>query len=51
MVKSARFDRLLASTALALVLTLSSHAGMAQQTEKPTADVGADAGHDASRRH
>jgi len=32
-VKSARFDRLLASTALALVLTLSSHAGMAQQTE------------------
>ena len=33
MVKSARFDRLLASTALALVLALSSHAGMAQQTE------------------
>src|SRR5690242_7087126 len=33
-VKSARFDRLLASTALALVLALSSHAGMAQQTEK-----------------
>ncbi|HXX07487.1 MAG TPA: L,D-transpeptidase family protein, partial [Pseudolabrys sp.] len=32
--KSARFDRLLASTALALVLALSSHAGMAQQTEK-----------------
>jgi murein L,D-transpeptidase YcbB/YkuD len=36
-VKSARFDRLLASTALALVLALSSHAGMAQQTEKPAA--------------
>jgi len=33
-VKIARFDRLLASTALALVLALSSHAGMAQQTEK-----------------
>ena len=32
--KIARFDRLLASTALALVLALSSHAGMAQQTEK-----------------
>jgi L,D-transpeptidase YcbB len=32
-VKSARFDRLLASTALALVLTLSSHAGMAQQSD------------------
>jgi L,D-transpeptidase YcbB len=32
-VKSARFDRLLASTALALVLALSSHAGMAQQAE------------------
>ncbi len=32
-VKSARFDRLLASTALALVLALSSHAGMAQQNE------------------
>ncbi len=31
--KSARFDRLLASTALALVLTLSSHAGMAQQSD------------------
>ncbi len=37
MVKSARFERLLASTALALVLALSSHAGMAQQTEKPAA--------------
>jgi murein L,D-transpeptidase YcbB/YkuD len=34
-VKSARFDRLLASTAIALVLALSSHAGMAQQTAKP----------------
>ena len=33
--KSTRFDRLLASTALALVLALSSQAGMAQQTEKP----------------
>ena len=32
--KSARFDRLLASTAVALVLAMSSHAGMAQQTEK-----------------
>ena len=33
MVKSLRFDRLLASTALALVLALSSHAAVAQQTE------------------
>jgi murein L,D-transpeptidase YcbB/YkuD len=33
-VKIARFDRLLASTALALVLALSSQAGNAQQTEK-----------------
>ena len=33
--KSPRFDRLLASTALALVLALSSQAGTAQQTEKP----------------
>ncbi len=32
--KSVRFDRLLASTALGLVLVLSSHAGMAQQSEK-----------------
>ena len=32
-VKSARFDRLLASTALALVLALSSHAGLAQQSD------------------
>ena len=31
--KSARFDRLLASTALALVLALSSQAGMAQQSQ------------------
>ncbi|MGB8158182.1 MAG: murein L,D-transpeptidase, partial [Pseudolabrys sp.] len=31
--KSLRFDRLLASTALALVLALSSHAAVAQQTE------------------
>ena len=33
LVKSARFDRLLASTALALVLALSSHASMAQQSD------------------
>ncbi len=32
--KSVRFDRLLASTALGLVLVLSSHAGYAQQPEK-----------------
>ena len=32
--KSVRFDRLLASTALGLVLMLSSQAGMAQQAEK-----------------
>jgi L,D-transpeptidase YcbB len=32
-VKSTRFDRLLASTALALVLALSSHSALAQQTE------------------
>ena len=32
--KSTRFDRLLASTAVALVLALSSHAAIAQQTEK-----------------
>ena len=31
---SVRFDRLLASTALGLVLTLGSHAGMAQQPDK-----------------
>jgi len=34
-VESTQFDHLLASTALALVLALSSQAGMAQQTEKP----------------
>jgi len=33
-VKSVRFDRLLASTALGLVLMLSSYPGMAQQSEK-----------------
>ncbi|MFY9599484.1 MAG: hypothetical protein WAR02_04560, partial [Pseudolabrys sp.] len=33
--KSTRFDRLLASTALVLVLTLSSHSAVAQQTDKP----------------
>ena len=33
--KSYRFDRLLASTALGLVLVLSSQAGHAQQSEKP----------------
>jgi L,D-transpeptidase YcbB len=32
-VKSTRFDRLLASTALALVLALSSHSALAQRTE------------------
>ena len=32
--KSARFNRLLASTALGLVLVLGSHAGMAQQSER-----------------
>ena len=36
MVKSARFDRLLASTALVLVLALSSHAATAQQTDSPS---------------
>ena len=36
MVKSARFDRLLASTALVLVLALSCHAGIAQQSDNPT---------------
>jgi L,D-transpeptidase YcbB len=35
-VKSARFDRLLASTALVLVLALSSHVGIAQQSDTPT---------------
>src|SRR5471032_2617767 len=33
-VRSVRFDRLLASTALGLVLVLSSHAGHAQQSDK-----------------
>src|SRR5262245_65409382 len=37
-VKSARFDRLLASTALVLVLVLSSHAGIAQQSDNPTTE-------------
>jgi murein L,D-transpeptidase YcbB/YkuD len=32
MVKSVRFERLLASTAFGLILALSSHAGLAQQT-------------------
>ena len=36
MVKISRFDRLLASTALVLVLALSSHAGIAQQSDNPT---------------
>ncbi len=35
-VKISRFDRLLASTALVLVLALSSHAGIAQQSDNPT---------------
>ena len=35
MVKSVRFNRLLASTALGLGLVLCSHVGMAQQTGKP----------------
>ena len=35
-VKSARFDRLLASTALVLVLALSGQAGIAQQSDNPT---------------
>src|SRR5215475_4904880 len=35
-VKSARLDRLLASTALVLVLALSSQAGIAQQSDNPT---------------
>jgi len=34
-VKSPRFNSLLASTAVALVLALSSHAGLAQQAGKP----------------
>src|SRR4029077_1206999 len=45
--KSVRFDRLLASTALGLVLVLSSHPGMAQQSPDtaqpapPAKDIGA----------
>ena len=35
MVKSPRFNSLLASTAVALALALSSHAGVAQQADKP----------------
>jgi murein L,D-transpeptidase YcbB/YkuD len=37
-VKSVRFNRLLASTALGLVLVLSSHAGMAQQADQQKID-------------
>jgi L,D-transpeptidase YcbB len=37
-VKSVRFDRLLASTALGLVLVLSNHPGMAQQTDQQQTD-------------
>ena len=32
--KSVRFERLLAATAFGLILALSSHAGMAQQSEQ-----------------
>src|SRR5690242_17956634 len=40
-VKSVRFNRLLASTALGLALALASHAGMAQQSEQAaTIDAG-----------
>ena len=35
MVKSPRFNSLLASTAAVLVLAVSSHAGVAQQANKP----------------
>jgi murein L,D-transpeptidase YcbB/YkuD len=38
-VKSVRFDRLLASTALGLVLVLSSHPGIAQQTDQQKIDA------------
>jgi murein L,D-transpeptidase YcbB/YkuD len=38
-VKSVRFDRLLASTALGLVLMLSSHPGMAQQVDQQKIDA------------
>ncbi|HEY2758024.1 MAG TPA: L,D-transpeptidase family protein, partial [Pseudolabrys sp.] len=37
--KSVRFNRLLASTALGLVLVLSSHAGMAQQADQQKIDA------------
>ncbi|HEX3439723.1 MAG TPA: L,D-transpeptidase family protein [Pseudolabrys sp.] len=37
--KSVRFDRLLASTALGLVLVLSSHPGMAQQADQQKIDA------------
>ena len=35
MVKSPRFNSLLATTAVALVLAVSCHAGLAQQADKP----------------
>jgi murein L,D-transpeptidase YcbB/YkuD len=38
-VKRVRFERLLASTALGLVLVLSSHAGMAQQADQQKIDA------------
>src|SRR5262249_56664696 len=38
-VKSPRFSSLLASTAVAVVLAVSSHAGMAQQADKPEASI------------
>ena len=40
MVKSVRFNSLLASTALGLALMLASHPGMAQQTEQQKIDAG-----------
>jgi hypothetical protein len=36
-VKSPRFSSLLASTAVALALAVSNHAGLAQQADKPAA--------------
>src|SRR6185312_10898139 len=39
-VKSVRFNSLLASTALGLALMLASHPGMAQQTEQQKIDAG-----------
>ena len=36
---SVRFDRLLASTALGLVLMVGSHAAMAQQADRPVVAV------------